>query len=323
MSPSPKAQNGRRGNTEVYATVTARIIAQLEKGVIPWAQPWSGGGPPCNAVTLRPYHGCNVFVLGCDAWANNYSSRGWLTFNQARQAGVIVRKGERSCPVLWMNRVQKRSEACDGTKTDRSDNAQDCYWLARVFHVFSLDQLRDLEDGSGTLQGLRERCDGVRANWEPIAEWERVVAETGAVIRNGSQAAYVPGLDIITMPPRESFPSGAGYAAVIAHELTHWTGSPARLSRDLSGRFGEASYALEELVAELGAAFLTHRLGVDHVSQSAAYLASWLSALEDRPDAFVKAASEAQKAADFIWPPDAVTAEDHVAADSPPMGLAA
>lgn len=301
------------GKPSVYATVTARIIEQLEKGTVPWSMPWAGGGLPCNAVTLRPYHGCNVFALGCEAWANGYASRGWLTFNQARESGVMVQKGQRGCPVFWMAKFARKNAATEkGPIQPSDDESRDTFWLAKVFYVFSLDQLRDLDEGSGKLAALRSRCDRQRTDWQPLEQCERVIANTGATIREAAYAAYVPSLDVITMPPRDAFHAGAaGFYPVLMHETVHWSGAPTRLNRDLaSGRFGNAEYALEELVAELGAAFLCHRCGIDHVSQSAAYLATWLQALKDRPDAFVKAASEAQKAADFIWPPDASTTED-------------
>ena len=301
-----QSQKGSRQQPSVYATVTARILEQLEKGTVPWSKPWVGGGPACNAVTLRQYHGCNVFVLACESLTRGYTSRGWLTFNQAREAGVMVRKGERGCPIFFMSQVFKRRTVVEpiGVEASATGDERETVWLARMFYVFSLDQLRDRDENSGKLAFLRSRCDGQRASWEPLEQCEQVIARTDATICEGNHAAYSPSLDLIMMPPRETFQTGAaGYYGTLFHECSHWSGSASRLNRNLSsGKFGSPEYALEELVAELGAAFLSHRCGIDHVSQSAAYLASWLTALRNHPGAFVKAASEAQRAADFIWP---------------------
>lgn len=291
-----------RSNRDVYDRVTASIVGALESGTVPWQRPFTGArlSSPANAITRRPYHGLNVLGLMCEAWGKGYTSSHWLTFQQARTNGVIVRRGEKLTPVVFMKRLSVTR------KQDGETSEPASVLLARMYYVANLDQLADLEPGSGKLAALRDRCgESVQRGpeWSPVEECERVVVETGARIVPGPAAGYVLLLDHIEMPPRESFPNGAmAYYPTLFHELAHWTGHPSRLDRDKSGKFGSPVYAFEELVAELGAAFLSQRAGLDHVTQASAYLASWLRVLTDDATAIVRAARLAQQAADLIWP---------------------
>jgi antirestriction protein ArdC len=176
-------------------------------------------------------------------------------------------------------------------------------FLARLYYVFNLDQCKDLEGCEGSLAKLRARAD-VSFSHQPVEACEAMVSATGADIRNGGlRAFYNYAEDYIGMPARSSFVSADRYYSTMFHELTHWTGKAGRCNRDLTkGRFGNPEYAAEELVAELGAAFLANRFGFDVVTQSASYLKNWLKALKDDASMLVTAASAAQKAVDFLAP---------------------
>lgn len=306
MPVAPSLPSARRPtNRDVYEKVTARIVAALESGVIPWQRPWNSPriGPPANAITGRRYHGGNVLSLLCEAWSRGYTSSHFLTFHQARTYGVTVRRGEKGAPVYYVNKVLKRRSVAE-VLTSGDDDETPSVLVARLYYVFNLDALADLEESPGRLEELRAKCGLVdRApDWDPVAECEQIVARLGVDVREGTRAAYNPVEDYVAMPPRHSFPNGAeSYYPVLFHELTHWTAP--RLQRNQErGPFGTPAYAFEELVAELGAAFLSSRAGFDHVTQAASYLDNWLSLLREQPGALISASRLAQDAADFVWP---------------------
>ena len=292
-------------NQEVYAKVTATIVDALERGVVPWAKGWHQGIAQ-NAATRRPYSGINVFSTHFAAWTKGYTSPGWLTFRQAISHGLVVRKGEHGVPILFMSKVAPKPK-----KGQQPDDVKP-YFIAKFYTVFNLDQLTDLEGNEGALAALRERVVPQFAH-DPISECEAIVAKSGARINHFAMAApgYCPSTDTIEMPPREQFQDAAEYYATLFHELGHWTGRKGRLGRDLSGRFGDHAYAVEELVAELTAAFLCHRFDLDVISRSASYLKSWLRAIKADPSALVAAASAASAAAEFLAP--SATATEDVA----------
>lgn len=286
-------------NQEVYEKVTAQILAALEAGTVPWTQPWVGGSQR-NALSLRPYSGINVWVTSLVASLRGYTTSGWVTFRQALDLGCVVRKGEKGTTVMFMSRVEKRKSVAD--KKRSPEEKPESYFMARAFTVFNLDQLADLEGKEGSLERAKKRVD-IRFEHDPVAACEEMVTKSGATIQHGAfDACYVPSLDEIRMPVRSSFPSAPRYYATLFHEMGHWTGHESRLKRDLRNRFGSEAYATEELVAELTAAFLSHRFGFEVVSQSAAYLASWIRAIKTNPSVLVSAASMASKAADFLAP---------------------
>lgn len=288
-------------NSEVYAKVLGSVMETMATGFMPWSKPWTANGAVRNAVTGRRYHGGNVFALMLETLVKGYSSAGWVTFKQALSAGCVVRKGERATPVYYMTTLNKKLSPADIASGETVGKK---VFFARLYSVFNLDQLADLDGAEGSLATLRERVTGKTHQWEPITECERVVSNTGAVIKHGGdRACYIPSLDEIHMPNRDTFHTGAeGYYGTIFHELTHWTGHEKRLNRLGHATFGSPTYAAEELVAELGAAFLSHRAGVPMVSQSSAYLQSWLNGFTDHPGMLASAASAAQKASDYIWP---------------------
>ena len=280
---------------KVYADVFEQIIREMEQGRTPWVRPWTGGGP-YNAATGRRYSGGNVIAL-IFAGAQ-YSTQGWLTWNQAIEAGCVVRKGERSTTVFFMSKAVKKATQGNGPTVADEDPAS--YFFARGFRVFNLDQLDELEPGA--LASLKARhTPETLQGFEAIEEAEELVERSGAEITHGaSLACYIPALDAIRMPDPETFTSREGYYATLFHELAHWTGGEKRLKRITPARFGSADYAFEELVAELASAFLSGRFGFAQISQSAAYLKGWAKACRQHPEMLAKAASLAQKAADYL-----------------------
>lgn len=277
---------------DIFQQITDRIAAQIEQGVRPWAKPWSDKR---QAVALdlphniagRPYRGANVFWLWSQAQVMGYESPLWLTFNQAKERGGSVRKGEKGTPVFFW-KFDSVEDKETGEKKRRV--------MVKSYTVFNIAQ-----------------CDGVtvpeRKAAPPATEPERIaaaeamIAETGAIIAHGgNRAFYMPAFDRIQLPERDQFRDADSYYSTAFHELGHWTGHESRLNRNLSGRFGDPRYAFEELVAELTAAFVCASQGFASIERPdhAAYLANWLQALKDDPRAFITAAGQAQKAADLI-----------------------
>ncbi|WP_250504690.1 zincin-like metallopeptidase domain-containing protein [Caballeronia sp. AZ7_KS35] len=281
---------------DVYARVTDKIIADLEKGVRPWMKPWSAGHTE-GRITLPlrhngvPYRGINVLLLWGEAMANGYSGNRWMTFKQATELGAHVRKGEHGSLVVYANTV---------TKTEANDNGEEIEReipFMKGYTVFNVDQI------DGLPEGYQTKPEPKGEPLQLIEEAEAFFAATGATFRHGgNRAYYAPRLDLIQLPTPEAFRDAESYAATKAHELTHWTSHPTRLNRELGKRFGDEAYAAEELIAELGAAFLSVTLGItpevreDH----AAYLGHWLTVLKADKKAIFTAAAHAQRAADYL-----------------------
>ena len=280
---------------DIYARVTDTIVAQLEKGVRPWHQPWIGG----DAIN-RPlrhngeaYRGINVLMLWGTAVERGYSSPYWMTFRQAGELNARVRKGEKGTLVVYANAIS-RSEQDEETGEDFERRIP----YLKGYTVFNTQQIEALPER----YALVERP--VTEAAERIAKADEFFAATGATIQHGGvRAYYTGGNDLIQMPPFEAFEDVPAYYATLAHECIHWTKPKHRLDRDLGAkRWGDHGYAAEELVAELGAAFLcadldlTPQLRDEHAS----YLATWLEVLKEDSRAIFTAAAHAQKAADYL-----------------------
>lgn len=288
----------RQNNKEdLYTRVTNRILADLEQGVRPWFKPWAAGNTEGRITRpLRhnglPYSGINVLLLWGEALARGYASPTWMTFKQALSLGAAVRKGETGSLVVYAGSIHKSETDEDGNESER-----DIRFL-KGYTVFNVEQI----------DGLPATCHAPvtppASVPERIAHAEAFFASTGASIRHGGDRAYYSGLsDHVQMPPFEAFRDRESYYATLAHECVHWTKHPARLDRDFGRqRFGDEGYAREELVAELGSAFLAADLGLyleprpDHAS----YIAHWLKVLKDDKRFLFSAASHAQKATDFL-----------------------
>jgi antirestriction protein ArdC len=276
---------------DLYAEVSARIIAELERGAAPWVKPWSvtpGQNVPCNAVTSRPYSGCNVILLWL-ARARGWSTPRFLTFKQALEHGGNVRKGEHGTKVYFVKQLQVRDKNAD-------DEAARIVPMMREYTVFNVAQTEGLPDSIRAGKPMRVRNPDTR---DGLAD--DFLTATGADIREGhGEAFFVPSLDFISMPAFEAFKGADHFYNTAFHELTHWTGHKSRLDRDLKNRFGSRDYAGEELVAELGAAFLCAEFGFDGDVRNAGYIAKWIELLKADKRAFFTACSKASKAADYL-----------------------
>ena len=279
----------------VFEIVTERILERLEAGTVPWHKPWSGGGCPQNLVSGKEYRGVNIWLLGSQDFTSPY----WVTFKQAKQLGGTVRKGERSTPCVlwkWINRSREDSE------TGESETKQ--IPLIRYYSVFSVDQCDGLSH-----KRLETELDEPEP-FNPIEAAEAIVAsypDAPPISQDGRGSAYYrPATDSIHLPERESFETESAYYSTLFHEMTHSTGHESRLARPgVSNpiRYGSHEYSQEELVAEMGAAFLLAEARIDSDSltnNTAAYVASWLKALKNDPKLVVLAGAQAQKAVDHI-----------------------
>jgi antirestriction protein ArdC len=267
----------------VYESVTQSIIAELERGAAPWVKPWKGGKRtgimPMNAATGHHYRGINVPILWHAADAHCFPTNAWLTFKQADEKGAHVRKGEKGTQIVFTKRVNVK----DDDDEDRQIS------MLRAFTVFNVAQV----------EGMDAQIDTPEP--PPEGAVEAYVSATGADIRHGGdRACYVPSRDFIALPNPSTFRDEQNYRATKLHELCHWTGHKSRLDRDLSHRFGTKAYAAEELVAELGAAFLCAHLGVEGELRHAGYIESWITLLNEDDRAIFTAASKASAAADYL-----------------------
>lgn len=277
-----------------HTRVTAAILRQLE-GADPatWVCPWhrAAGGLPRNALTGRAYRGVNTLALWCSAQASGYVDARWATYRQWAEQGAQVRRGAQGTAVLFYRDLSPGAagRASSGAGADAADAPR---FVARASTVFNATQV----NGAPELPALPP------TPLDPTLAFDRFVAATGAMIRTGASACYLPARDEIRLPERAAFRSAPGYCGTLAHELVHWTGAPHRLDRRLTTRFASRAYAAEELVAELGAAFVLAGLGLapkPHPNH-AAYMAGWLPLVRDDPRALATAASLASRAAQYL-----------------------
>jgi antirestriction protein ArdC len=278
---------------DLYETVTARILAELEAGTVPWIKPWSataGRNTPCNAISNRPYSGCNVVLLWM-AQAAGYPLPRFLTFKQAKEAGGTVRGGEHGFKVYFVKQLEIRDK--DATEDAESRIVP----MMREYTVFNVAQCDGLPDK--VVNGLEAPKVHNHDARDELAD--AFIASTRADVREGfGEAYYRPSDDYVSMPPFVSFKSADAFYNAAFHELGHWTGHRSRLDRDLKNRFGDRQYAAEELVAELCAAFLCAEWGFDNDLRHSGYIQSWIGLLKADKKAIFTAASKAQAAADYL-----------------------
>jgi antirestriction protein ArdC len=271
---------------QAYERITGRILDLLTQGTVPWRKPWTARtGLPRNYVSRKPYRGINVFLL----IAMSYESPLWLTFRQVSKLGGSVRKGEKACPVVfWKQLVIKDKESGETEKIP----------MLRFFHVFNVAQC----------DGLKNAPTGAEPIGNGLSTPEKIV--TGMpqppTIKHGMACAYYsPPEDCVGLPSRERFQTVESYYATVFHELVHSTGHEKRLKRSTlteSAGFGSNPYCKEELIAEMGAAFLCGQAEIAErtIGNSVAYIKGWLAALQSDKTLIVQAAAQAQKAVDFI-----------------------
>jgi len=275
----------------VYDIINQRIIELLEKGTVPWRKPWNTQiNMPKNLVSKKEYQGVNVFLLNCMPYGSPY----WLTFKQAKEKGGHIRKGEKSTPVIFWKLLDKMT-----TDASEEEGKNGKIPLLRYYSVFNIEQCEGIEI---------PEPEEVPRTFNPIDRAEEVILSMPHIpdIRHGGNRAYYrPSSDTISLPPRYSFESSEEFYCCCFHELTHATGHETRLARKTvmeTTVFGSNEYSKEELVAEMGAAFLCGHCGIEQrtLENSAAYIQGWLKALKDDRKLLVHAASQAQKAADYI-----------------------
>ena len=283
---------------DVYSRITDRIIADLEQGVRPWMKPWNAEHA-AGRITRplrhngQPYNGINVLMLWSAAMDRGYAAPIWMTFKQAAEMGAHVRKGEKGELVVYANTITR-------TETDAETGADEerAIPFLKGYTVFNAEQVEGLP------AKFYELAEPALDPVQRIEAADAFFTATRADIRHGGNMAYYAiGSDHIQMPPFESFRDAESYYATLAHEATHWTRHPKRLDRDFGRKsFGDAGYAREELVAEMGSAFLAADLGLalEPRDDHAAYIGHWLSVLKEDKRAIVSAASHAQRAADFL-----------------------
>jgi len=274
---------------DIFQRVTDQIVEAIEAGTETFKLPWrtSGGLPysPINAVSKRPYRGINIVILWAIAQQRGYTSGTWATFKQWQEMGAQVRKGEKSAHVVFwkfFDRDQPTDNEGETGKAGKIPMAKD-YW------IFNADQVDGYKKSEEQPVSRAERIENAESFFQALG----VAAQPG-----GNRAYYCHDTDAVYMPAFEAFKEPLFYYSVLSHETTHWTGAPHRLNRDLAGRFHTDSYAMEELVAELGAAFLCSELGLptDPRQDHAPYIASWLKVLKNDKRAIFTAAAKAQEA---------------------------
>jgi antirestriction protein ArdC len=281
----------------IYDTITNQIIAALERGTGDYTLPWHRSSAPLtqpiNAVTRKAYRGVNVLALWASAEAQDFGHGLWATYRQWQSLGAQVRKGEKASPIVFY----KVLDNADGSEDEAREGAGRIF--AQGSHVFNIAQV----------EGYALPEMPAAEAFDPIPDVETFFAASGAAIRiHGDSAHYTPSTDTITMPERERFfATGTASAeqnwyAIMLHELVHWTGADHRIGRTFGKRFGDEAYAMEELVAELGSAFLCGDLGLSVTPRPdhACYLASWLKVLKGDNRAIFAAASAAAKAAEWL-----------------------
>jgi antirestriction protein ArdC len=283
-------ENAMSGQNNIFEMVTERIITLLEHGTVPWRKPWSGGSSktfPMNFTSKREYRGINIFLLMC----MGFSSRYWLSFKQAQEKGGHVRKGEKGTPVIFWKRYATEDKQTGETKEVP---------VLRYYTVFNLDQIDGLE--------APDAPEIVNPGFAPITEAERIIQampKRPPITHGEPRAYYRPSTDTINLPRPELFSEPEEYYSTTFHELTHATGHESRLNRRPSTEirhFGDREYSQEELVAEMGTAFLCAESGIAPavIQNQAAYIDGWLKILKGSPKLVVHAAAQAQRAADFI-----------------------
>jgi len=278
---------------KVYQIVTDRILAELAAGVIPWKKTWSADGSlPMNLISKKEYRGTNLLLL-----PSNYSSPFFLTYNQCKKLGGFVRKGENSYPVIFWKFFDK-TDSVSGEKTGGRIP------MLRYYRVFNVEQCENIDPKKIPVLVTDDMNE-----IEPLEYAEDIInamPKKPEIKHNESKAYYSPRLDYVNMPKKNLWAeSTENYYAVLFHELTHSTGHVRRCNRGIetNAGFGSVSYSKEELIAEMGSAFLCSITGIltdDVLKQSAAYIESWTNAIRNDNKLVVTASGKAQKAVDYI-----------------------
>ncbi|UZK70773.1 zincin-like metallopeptidase domain-containing protein [Sphingomonas sp. S1-29] len=279
---------------DIYATVTAQIIADLKQGIAPWARPWTAGASPMtmprNHISGRVYSGVNILLIWSAMSKGNYAVNRWLTYKQATDLGGHVRKGERGTTIVYAGSFVPESEKAKAAQTGK--DAASVFFL-KSMSVFNIQQC----EGIGTFEAPLPTND----ERDRVALADSLFQATGVKVQHGGDKAfYSPSQDFVQMPESAAFPDLLDYYRTLSHELVHSTGHKSRLDRAILNKFGSKDYAREELVAEIGAAYVCAGVGIEYTTRHADYVGNWLAVLREDDRAIFKAASLASKAAQWI-----------------------
>lgn len=281
--------------TDLYQDITDKIIAQLEEGRAPWVQPWSSASAPMqmphNAQSGRYYSGINILILWDAVVSRGFASNAFLTYRQAVQLGGNVRRGERGTTVVYAHRFTPDKER---VRAEAEGRAPGTIPFLRRFTVFNIDQCEDLPDVY--------TADIPKPDTSLILpQAEALIEATGADFRiGGNEAFYSVSHDYVQVPPPDAYFEPINWHRTACHELSHWAGAEHRLNRDQSGAFGSKVYGIEELCAEISAAYVCAALGIEPTVRHADYLGSWLAILREDNRAIVRVASAASRCADYL-----------------------
>ena len=309
---TPKKANGPKAfgkRRDIHAEITNKIVEELEAGTVPWLKPWKSNaafeGMPYNLVSKRSYSGINVLVLWAEALDRGYASSAWLTFNQAKQKGGHIRKGEHGTQITFWKKLRI---------TDQETEEDKEIMMLKTFTVFNVEQCEGIEYKAPVKPEVTEAH---QLNEAYMAQVERLETSEGLKLNHGGdRACYIPALDKVMMPELALFRDAAHYMATLAHELVHWSGAKKRLDRlDMTSK-GTSSYAFEELVAEMGAAFTCAEYGIKGDLRHASYINSWIKLLKEDKKALFRAASRASKAVAYLYPTEEEAMADALAGAS-------
>jgi antirestriction protein ArdC len=291
---------------QIRQSITDQIVEALKSGGIPpWRRPYGispNSGFPTNVISGKRYSGVNVLLLRMAAMSHGFTSKYWMTFNQASNAcGRVQRRPDNVPPGQWGTKILYFTRV---TKTEvdpiTGEETEDSFPILKTYYVYNVDQC----DGPFDHLRVDEASLAVNTDFVDYEPAEDLIRNMALDIRlGGDRAAYNPTGDFIVCPHKHRFEEESEYYATIFHEIVHLTGHPSRLNRDQRNRFGDKAYAFEELVAELGTSFITSALGIpqsDNLDNHKAYLANWLEALNRDSRFIFQAASAASKAADLI-----------------------
>jgi antirestriction protein ArdC len=290
----PTDENTAQEKQDVYARVTSQIVNAIEQSVSNWRMPWHTSGKfafsPVNVVSKKPYRGINTVCLWAAAQAKGYERGEWGTYQQWLERGAQVRKGEKATLVVFWKFANNAAETDDGDDTPKSGSR---LLFTRGYSVFNAAQVDGYTPKAEADAPIEQRIESADAFFQRI---------NARVVHQGNRAFYSPDSDTITLPPFAAFFTPMDYYSTRAHETGHWTSKEGRCNRELGKRFGDNAYSVEELIAELTAAFVCAHLGLSSEPRPdhAQYIQSWLRVLKADKRAIFTAASKAQQAADFM-----------------------
>jgi antirestriction protein ArdC len=305
MRALPLRGSGRQTRSEiamdVYTIITERIIEKLNAGEVPWHRPWRSIGSPRNLVSKKPYRGVNVWLLSAQAYVSPY----WATIRHINELGGSIRKGEKATPVVFWRVYVDGVEVKTG-EPEPDSHETECHgkrrFVLRYYSVFNSEQC---ELPAAIVEKL---AVPEHRQLDPIEECEKILAgmpNPPEIVFGGDKASYSPTTDRVTMPARGLFESAEEYWSTLWHECGgHATGHPKRLNRDTireAAPFGSSTYSVEEIIAEMTAAYLCGVTGIENrtIDNSAAYIANWLKMLSADRKLIIRAAAQAQRACDY------------------------